>query len=827
LIKADTKQRYPEIYLHQAIARYYLKDLDGAESSARTGIGLDRKRESPRTEYVLGVILEAKKDLAEAREHLLQYLALSPRAADAATVRSRLENLGKAPAGNLPPAIEIETAVVSTSAGEAWVPGGMKALAAMAHMEETPTHFGFFSAFCRAIIRESSVGASGVPQLIPALRVYLGAVAELSQLGERREEGTLLRLSLSTDERRRKAERILRLLGWKLGQRDSHVTVEPGEQADDGLRQTIPAALGIDEVRMQETLESGGEFQFEVPTENARLAGGEAWSVLLKDAPVPPGGIAAALATDTRLTKTCAGLGAMNDDAASALLGAANLRTLAAQYADPLARHGAALTLTNGAVDLPGGAESAPAWQKLSGANPRNPGAFFRALLDKPLGTLAAFYSVLARADAAHQRFFTKTAARAERFYGWYRQGEEFRYGQARQVEGWRTEFLQHAPLDESGNLRFPGGRAAWSQSSGSDEDVLLSLASLEAFVPIADVERSRGRALDAPSVKLLARHYADWKSLFPYFANLPELRSGDFEAMEQFTRAANGYGAAKLNTVMGEWHSLVELVTQGVRAGSLDQKTAADTFRQICVDLQASDHSARALAILRRIAGGGDLREAVAANLLRLDSERRAGFDGVLQLQNIPLAADPASAAALLSGLVYAASFDPNGLLIHADAHLVSKHQFVSADAARDGVFFPTALVSGASWSPLLGGFTNLTEVVKWLAPAGRSIARVAPAPAGSASGSAGPQSAAAGELEFPPVEPDFKTTGRLVEVYATVTDSRGRYIDTLTRDDFRLLERQSPQSITSFEPQSKEVSCVLLLDTTGSMLFSLPALK
>ena len=40
LIKLDTKQRYPEIYLHQATARYYLKDLDGAESSARTGIHL-------------------------------------------------------------------------------------------------------------------------------------------------------------------------------------------------------------------------------------------------------------------------------------------------------------------------------------------------------------------------------------------------------------------------------------------------------------------------------------------------------------------------------------------------------------------------------------------------------------------------------------------------------------------------------------------------------------------------------------------------------------------------------------------------------------------
>jgi tetratricopeptide (TPR) repeat protein len=91
-IKEDTKQRYPEIYLHQATARYYLKDLDGAESSARIGIRLDRRREVPRAEYVLGVILEAKGDYAGAREHMAQYLALDSKPADAEDVRLRMEN---------------------------------------------------------------------------------------------------------------------------------------------------------------------------------------------------------------------------------------------------------------------------------------------------------------------------------------------------------------------------------------------------------------------------------------------------------------------------------------------------------------------------------------------------------------------------------------------------------------------------------------------------------------------------------------------------------------------------------------------------------------
>ena len=827
LIKADTKQRFPEIYLHQAVARYYSKDLDRAESSARTGIQLDRKREVPRTEYVLGVILDAKNDQPGAREHWLQYLALNPNAADAALVRSRLESLGKPRTETSEPPLEAETGVPSAGSGEAWVPGGMKALAAMAHMDVAPTHFGFFSGYCRAIIREISVGGSGIPQYIPALRMYLATVSELATLGERRDDGTLLTLSLSTDEQRKQTEHILRLLGWKLGQRDSHVTVEPGDQADDGLRQTIPAALEIDQIRMQETLETGGDFQFQVPTENARLAAGNDWSVLLKNAPVPPGGIAAAFVTDWKLTKTCAGLGAMSDDAAAALVSGSSLRALALQYPDQLARHGAAFTLSRGAVELPGGPESAPVWQRLAGANPRNPGAFFRAVLEKPLGTLAAFYSVLAQADLEHQRFFTKSAARAERFYSWYRQSDEFRNGQSRQVQDWRADFLKRVPLDASGNVHFPGGRAAWSASTGPDEDALLSLAALETLVPIAELERSIGRALDAGSVKLLARHYAEWKSLFPYFARLTELRSEEFESLEQFSQSAGRQNGASLNSIMAEWYSLVELISRGTQAGSIDQKTAATIFRQLCLDLRSQDHSARALAILERIAGGGDMHEAVANKVLRLDGDRRAGFDRVLELQKVPLTRIPGNAAMALSGLVYAAMFEPDGLLINADSRLLSKHEFAPAerDRSRGGVFAPGELVAGPSGSHLSGGFANLADLSKRLAPAGRSVARSLPAASGS--GSAGVQGGPGAGSELPTVQADFKTTGRLVEVYATVTDSRGRYVDNLTRNDFSLLEQRVPQSITSFEPQSNEVSCVLLLDTTGSMLFALPALK
>jgi len=91
LIKVDTKKTFAEIYLHQAVARYQLKDLDGATASVQDAI----KLKVPRAEYVLGRILEAKGDAAGAREHMSKYLDAEKNAPDADAIRKHIEMIGK------------------------------------------------------------------------------------------------------------------------------------------------------------------------------------------------------------------------------------------------------------------------------------------------------------------------------------------------------------------------------------------------------------------------------------------------------------------------------------------------------------------------------------------------------------------------------------------------------------------------------------------------------------------------------------------------------------------------------------------------------------
>jgi Ca-activated chloride channel family protein len=64
-------------------------------------------------------------------------------------------------------------------------------------------------------------------------------------------------------------------------------------------------------------------------------------------------------------------------------------------------------------------------------------------------------------------------------------------------------------------------------------------------------------------------------------------------------------------------------------------------------------------------------------------------------------------------------------------------------------------------------------------------------------------------------------------VEVYATVSDDRGRYIDGLNANDFTVLENGKPVPTIAFEARASSLAVALLFDTTGSMLSALPALK
>jgi VWFA-related protein len=66
-----------------------------------------------------------------------------------------------------------------------------------------------------------------------------------------------------------------------------------------------------------------------------------------------------------------------------------------------------------------------------------------------------------------------------------------------------------------------------------------------------------------------------------------------------------------------------------------------------------------------------------------------------------------------------------------------------------------------------------------------------------------------------------------RMVEVYVSVKDTKGKPVTTLQADDFRLLEDGREQQLRVFEPVSSGITLGLLIDTTASVSADLPHVK
>jgi VWFA-related protein len=631
LIEADIPHRYPEGYLDRGIAHYMLANTPGA------------------------------------RDDWKQFLELAPASPKAAIVTAKLEELNRgarpAPSAGdlLAPAAEPEF-----QAGiEAWVPGGIQALAAVVRLPSTPAPAVFFREYCHAIAFQTSRwNERPIPGFAATLTAYLTSVAGLTALGQPKGDVVEVAFSLSDP----KAVRILALLGWRL--RDK--AIEPGEEPVDGLRQQVPRALGIDVFAMQEALQRGETFRFSIATGAALVVGGRAWNAALEAFPALDGGIAEAFARDPRLARVYAGLGSMPNETAVGLVKAAGLRSLVQTHSEILWQYGAAM-----AGPIPGGPEAEPVWTKLAGASPRDAVKFTEALLHGH-SPMAAFYAAVSSADPARQRFVTKDAVRAGRIYQWFQGGEATA----------RRRALAALPIDETGRVHFPGGAAAWP---ASNEEFSPSL-DLDTLIAVADLERGRGVPFDAEAARALERNTQAWRPLFPYFAAFPKLTGADFAALENVRPD-------------GAWLAAAELIALGRRAGSLDDDAAARAFGQLC-------RSADALVVVREIAGGGaDLDDVVATRLLRLTGDRRAAFDRVRELQNAPrlTGARGGDVVPALTGVVYGALLDPSLLILHEDRGLLRRHDF--------GDRFAPATFAGTRFR---GGFTGMTEAAAKLARIG-----------------------------------------------------------------------------------------------------------
>lgn len=834
LFAVDTKHDYLEAFLYSATAFYQMRNYDQALQRIADAIRYDRMHEFKRAEYIRGIILEAKGDYEAAAKDLRSYLAANPRTREAAAISQRIENLGKEPPADLSGELtNLDLNLAAT--GEAQVPGGIKAFAAIAQLPAVPGPHDFFLAYCRAITAGRPDWPNRTLEDQQAIVGFIPAMYALESMAERTGHGALVRISTNGEAAMRRTRAILDELGWKLAASGNGYALEDGIRKDAALRQRALAVLGVEELDLRNALLQGREFTFEIPRETARLVGGAAWSILLKGVPDAAGGPVEMFLRDRRFARVYSGIGGMDSESAAALVSSLGLANLIVKYSALTAAFAGAVAISANRVVVPGGAKADALWAKLAGAKPQAVAPFLRALFEKDQGRLLAFYHDLSDADERHQQFFTQTPERAEAFYKWYRETAPVP-GSVLATKGWHEKILQALPIDASGRVLFPGGRAAWGNDSETDDEILLKRAPLEALAAITLLEQQRGAPLSAAAARMLARHYGEWRHLFGYFEKLPALEEPGFHALEEFAAAAAKAPESERNTLLGEWHALVQIIVLGTKAGALNATQASQAFQQVCLNLRPPNPSAGALAALRSITGGAsDLDDALVSRILRLTGRRREAFEELRRLQDVPrlTSADPqaGSTATLhaLSGVVYAAMLDPGYLLAAEDQQLLRKHRFTAGGSAPQ-LFPPSSLhiSSAPSGSYFEGGFATFEEAAQPL----RGRAAGAPLLEAEATTTAvtaepGPRQDATATAAAAGDDLVFQARGRVVEAYATVTDSRGRYADDLNPEQFTILEEGEAKPVFAFESRMAGVSVALVFDTSGSMVTTLPKLK
>jgi len=178
-------------------------------------------------------------------------------------------------------------------------------------------------------------------------------------------------------------------------------------------------------------------------------------------------------------------------------------------------------------------------------------------------------------------------------------------------------DLARELPLDEEGNINFPGSAQIWLVAKGGSSDtgqvsnllrkatkkalpevedeILLRLLDteyevdgakfnqVENFLAIVRLERHRTHPLDEATALLLSQNYAKYRGVFPLFATLPDLSSQHFTSFFQACHNLESLGKPLLNQALGEFQGVLQLVVLLFENGAMEESMVVSTFASTC----------------------------------------------------------------------------------------------------------------------------------------------------------------------------------------------------------------------------------------------------
>ncbi len=570
------------------------------------------------------------------------------------------------------------------TADETSIPGGREGLAFIAGLKSGVSAKKFLAEFARALLGNVCTGICfGVDGYKRALEDYFATVSQLESLGVRDHQRVTITISLQNPDERHRTERILDLLGVELHAENGVIRLVEGVKRRQARRQDVIAALAIDLIGMEKSLQSGKPYPVEIQDDAVAIyPHAELWKQAFPGR--TDGGFTAMLLHSPQIARLYLSLSEIDPRTLEALFGAVSPGELATRFAEELARFGPAFAVTEHGAVVPGGPDAAPVWADLTGAPPDHPGPFFRAMLENE--PMLAFFYAVSELDARHQAFFTANADRALRFFtlskGLTAAGE---YHKDLWTDTSFSRFMRSVPLDDNGHVIFPGSPGVWLVAKGTRaddkristlqkkasqvasaavEDSILSRiaetqygvaglksSELDNFLAVALLNAHLKEPMDDQAAILLAQHYAECWPLYVYFSDLPQVNHiglpNYFSILDQIRQKP------KLiqNVELGQLYALMGWVSILGRSEALLGSQAASLFSQIGEQMQAAAGRGSispasldlAKSIVTACAPNSDgtldtgIRQCMIGHSDAVDERRAADFQRVLELQKAP----------------------------------------------------------------------------------------------------------------------------------------------------------------------------------------------
>jgi hypothetical protein len=354
----------------------------------------------------------------------------------------------------------------SSSAATIGIPGGIRALARMAGMQEPKTPDTFLTQYAERLVRlHDMADISESLQTFRGLKEYFKIVIELQSLTRTRKEGSEIHLDSRDKPRQDSSERILFLLGWQIKKQGNRRVLEQDNREVLGYRKKVAEALGIQDDELKAALESGKPFNVIVPTDLVPIQiSVNYWTNGLLNGSKAAGGLAEAFVDTLQSAYLYVAFSRLNKETQVQIIQSINPKTLLKEHWKTLYLYGGSLSVSSTQVETPGGTKAAEAWERLVGADDHKISPFLNALLSKDAGRLMAFYYVLSGLPSVNQQFFTRNSKQLETLYKAFAlPGKNL--PSADTFLRKNTVFFDVAreiPLSGGGEIQFPGGSGVW-----------------------------------------------------------------------------------------------------------------------------------------------------------------------------------------------------------------------------------------------------------------------------------------------------------------------------------------------------------------------------